>query len=153
MDTHFWSTQRVCVGSICCVGLACQLHNACCTHHAHTQFTRTMHTHAQTAIENSMNYDKCLKLSGDARASCQLDKAMANVSGTHNRLCALSVITGSLQAHREANCFLFCKHALLFIFQPPLRTLCTISIHTHGNVTHTTGWQHAGGSGGGPRGD
>ncbi|GBG00054.1 transaldolase [Raphidocelis subcapitata] len=32
-----------------------------------------------TAIENSLKYDKCLSLSGDARSSCQLDKAMANV--------------------------------------------------------------------------
>jgi hypothetical protein len=35
----------------------------------------------QTAIENSLRYDRCLKLTGDARASCQLEKAMANVRG------------------------------------------------------------------------
>jgi hypothetical protein len=35
----------------------------------------------QNAIENSLTYDRCLKLSGDARADCQLDKAMANVGG------------------------------------------------------------------------
>lgn len=31
------------------------------------------------AVENSLAYDKCLQLQGDARAACQLDKAMANV--------------------------------------------------------------------------
>ncbi|KIY99632.1 transaldolase [Monoraphidium neglectum] len=31
------------------------------------------------AIENSLTYDKCLQLQGAERASCQLDKALANV--------------------------------------------------------------------------
>lgn len=31
------------------------------------------------AIEASLNYDKCLKLKGDARLACQLDKALTNV--------------------------------------------------------------------------
>eukprot|EP00775_Hariotina_reticulata_P006335 gene6335-6569_t len=33
----------------------------------------------QNAIAASLNYDKCLQLKGDARLSCQLDKALANV--------------------------------------------------------------------------
>lgn len=31
------------------------------------------------AIENSLTYDRCLKLTGGARATCQMDKALANV--------------------------------------------------------------------------
>jgi hypothetical protein len=33
----------------------------------------------QNAIEASMNYDKCLAHKGDARLTCQLDKALTNV--------------------------------------------------------------------------
>jgi hypothetical protein len=40
---------------------------------------------AQNAIENSLTYDKCLQLQGAERASCQLDKALANVGRRHLR--------------------------------------------------------------------
>lgn len=33
----------------------------------------------ENAIKTSLNYDKCLAKTGDARLSCQLDKALANV--------------------------------------------------------------------------
>lgn len=33
----------------------------------------------QNAIEASLNYDKCLAHKGDARLTCQLDKALTNV--------------------------------------------------------------------------
>lgn len=49
--------------------------------HTATQHAPKPYTHLQTAIENSLTYDKCLQLQGDARASCQLDKALANVRG------------------------------------------------------------------------
>lgn len=33
----------------------------------------------QNAVEASLNYDKCLSHKGDARLTCQLDKALVNV--------------------------------------------------------------------------
>lgn len=38
-----------------------------------------LYTQLQNAIEASLNYDKCLAHKGDARLSCQLDKAMTNL--------------------------------------------------------------------------
>jgi transaldolase len=52
-----------------------------CTHNTPARtHARTHHTPArQNAIEASLAYDKCLAQKGDARLSCQLDKALTNV--------------------------------------------------------------------------
>ena len=49
------------------------------TSRAQRHHARTPPPTPQNAIESSLTYDKCLALTGAARATCQLDKALANV--------------------------------------------------------------------------
>ena len=66
----------------------------------------------QNAIEASLNYDKCLAHKGEARLTCQLDKALTNVgsllaSQVEGRVCTeidprLAKDAGETQQHHRA---------------------------------------------------
>jgi transaldolase len=71
----------------------------------------------QNGIAASLNYDKCLQLNGDARLSCQLDKALANVGAllaneVEGRVCTevdprLAKDKGALMWMPACQCFSF----------------------------------------------
>lgn len=89
----------------------------------------------QNAIKTSLNYDKCLATTGDARLSCQLDKALTNVGAllateVEGRVC--TEIDPRL-ANDKGKPTTFCVHVIAPIGsdRSPCRTARALYTHTH----------------------